>query len=259
MKSSLLRRVRRNSVKIYILNKNGKRRRKMTIDYAALMAFGASEKLVSLVEKSNIFYWDWELSLLKWFYDIHNSFLDVFMPLVTKLGDAGIFWIILTVVLLIIPKTRHIGVASFIALVLDIILCNGILKPILIRCRPGWLMFFEGGPDWIRNMKMLVSFPNDFSFPSGHTAASFASAVAVFATLKGKYKWWGVGALVLATIIGISRLYVCVHWPTDVIAGMVVGVICGVAGWAIAKPLWKFIDKKITEFKEKKAAKNTQE
>ena len=230
----------------------------MPIDYAALTAFGASDKLISLVEGCNIFYWDWELNLLKWFYDIHNAALDVFMPLVTKLGDAGIFWIILTVVLLIIPKTRHIGLASFIALVLDIILCNGIIKPIFIRCRPGWLMFFEGGPDWIRNMEMLVSFPNDYSFPSGHTAASFASATAVLATLKGKYKWWGVGALCLATLIGISRLYVCVHWPTDVIAGLVVGVICGIVGWAIAKPLWKKIDEKLQAYKAKKAANKTE-
>ncbi|MCR4610420.1 MAG: phosphatase PAP2 family protein [Lachnospiraceae bacterium] len=203
-----------------------------------------------------MFYWDWELAVLEWFNSIHNAFLDVFMPLVTKLGDAGIFWIILTLVLLIIPKTRHLGLASFIALVLDIILCNGILKPIVIRCRPGWLMFFESGPDWIRQLEMLVSFPNDFSFPSGHTAASFASATALFATLKNKYKWWGVGALCLALLIGISRLYVCVHWPTDVIGGMIVGIICGIAGWAIAKPLWKVINKKLQQFKEKRFAKD---
>lgn len=227
----------------------------MPIDYAALTAFGATDKLTSLVEGSNIFYWQWELDLLKWFYDMHNSFLDVVMPLVTKLGDAGIFWILLTVVLLIIPKTRHLGLASFIALLLDVILCNGIIKPIAIRCRPGWLMFFEGGPDWIRGMidGMLVKFPNDYSFPSGHTAASFASAVALFATLKDKYKWWGVGALILATIIGISRLYVVVHWPTDVLAGCVVGIICGIIGWAVAKPLWRFIDAKLQERKAKKA------
>ena len=230
----------------------------MTIDYAALAAFGATEKLTSLVEGANIFYWDWELDVLKWFYDMHDIFLDKFFPLITHLGDAGIFWIILTVILLIIPKTRHIGLASFIALVLDVILCNGVIKPIAIRCRPGWLMFFQEGPDWIRNMDMLVSFPNDYSFPSGHTAASFASAVAIFGTLKGKYKWWGVGALCLATVIGISRLYVCVHWPTDVMAGAVVGIICGIVGWAIAKPLWKKIDEKIQAHKAAKAANKTE-
>lgn len=235
----------------------------MPIDYAALAQYGASaqlsdnalQTLTGLVEGSNIFYWEWELTVLKWFYDMHNSFLDMVLPLITHLGDAGIFWIILTIVLLIIPKTRKIGLASLIALGFDIILCNGIIKPVMVRCRPGWLMFFEGGPDWIRNMEMLVEFPDDYSFPSGHTAASFASAVAIFATLKGKYKWWGVGALALATLIGISRLYVCVHWPSDVIIGAVIGIICGIIGWAIAKPVWKFIDKKLTEFKEKKEKK----
>ena len=232
----------------------------MPIDYAALAAFGASDKLISLVEGCNIFYWQWELDVLKWFNEAHNAFLDVFMPLVTKLGDAGIFWIILTIVLLIIPKTRKLGLASFLALLLDVILCNGVIKPIAIRCRPGWLMFFEGGPDWIRGMidNMLVSFPNDYSFPSGHTAASFASATALFATLKGKNKWWGVGALVLAAIIGISRLYVCVHWPTDVICGCILGIICGIVGWAIARPLYDFLAKKFTAMKEKRAAKKAE-
>ena len=233
----------------------------MTIDYAALAAFDAGEKLISLVEKSKIFYMEWELDVLRWFYDAHNAFLDAVMPLVTKLGDAGIFWILLTLVLLIIPKTRRIGFASAIALVLDVVLCNGIIKPIVMRCRPGWLMFFEGGPEWIRGMidDMLVSFPNDYSFPSGHTAASFASATALTGALKGKYKWFGVSALILATIIGISRLYVLVHWPTDVIAGFIIGVICGIIGWAVGKKLYPIVDRKYTEIRDKIKAKRAEQ
>ena len=228
----------------------------MPIDYAALAAFGAEEELISLVEKSKIFYWTWELDVLEWFYKAHNAFLDAVMPIVTRLGDAGIFWIVLTIVLLIIPKTRKIGLASLIALGCDIILCNGIIKPIAMRCRPGWLMFFEGGPDWIRGMidSMLVSFPDDFSFPSGHTAASFASATAITGALKGKYKWFGVAAIALATIIGISRLYVIVHWPTDVIVGCIIGIICGIIGWAVGKPLYNWLAKKLTAWKEKRQA-----
>lgn len=234
----------------------------MNIDYAAIDSFSLTEKLAAdtieeltqAIEKSNIFYWDWELDVLKWFYDMHNSFLDAVLPLITHLGDAGIFWILLTIVLLIIPKTRHIGVASAIALGFDVIICNGIIKPVVARCRPGWLMFFENGPDWIRSMKMLVSFPDDHSFPSGHTAASFASATAIFGTLKGKYKWWGVMALILATVIGISRLYVCVHWPTDVIVGCIIGIICGIIGWFVGRPVYWFIDEKWTKFKESRRA-----
>lgn len=227
----------------------------MPIDYLALSNFGATEKLISLVESSNIFFWEWELTMLKWMYELHNDFLDFIVPLITHLGDAGIFWILLTIVLLIIPKTRHIGVASLVALVFDIVICNGCIKPLVMRCRPGWLMFFEGGPDWIREMEMLVEFPNDHSFPSGHTAASFASAVAILGTLSKKYKGWGIAAIVLATLIGLSRLYVCVHWPTDVIAGAIIGIVCGIIGWELGKPLYKFIDKKLTQFKESRKAK----
>ena len=238
----------------------------MPLNYAALMEYGANsqmtgeelDKFTSIVQASNIFYWNWELDVLKWFYDIHNAFLDAVMPIITKLGDAGIFWIILTLVLLIIPKTRKIGFVSLVALVLDVTFCNIIIKPIVIRCRPGWLMFYGDAPDWIANMKMLVSFPTDYSFPSGHTAASFASATAIFAVLENKYKWWGVGALILAAVIGISRLYVCVHWPTDVICGAILGVICGIIGWALGRPIYEFLNKKYIEFKEKRKSEKSE-
>ena len=110
------------------------------------------------------------------------------------------------------------------ALVLDMVLCNGILKPLVGRARP-----FTANP----SIQLLVSKPADYSFPSGHTAAAFAAVSALF--FAGEKKIWK-GALVLAVLIAFSRLYLYVHYPTDVLAGVLVGSICGYAGnWMIKK------------------------
>ena len=146
------------------------------------------------------------------------------MCLITGVGNAGIIWIVLTCVLLLIPKTRKYGMVVLAALALDMVLCNGILKPLVGRARP-----FTAN----LSIQLLVSKPADYSFPSGHTAAAFAVVSALF--FAGEKKIWK-GALVLAVLIAFSRLYLYVHYPTDVLAGVLVGCICGYAGnWMIKK------------------------
>ena len=146
------------------------------------------------------------------------------MCLITGVGNAGIIWIVLTCVLLLIPKTRKYGMVVLAALALDMVLCNGILKPLVGRARP-----FTAN----LSIQLLVSKPADYSFPSGHTAAAFAAVLALF--FAGEKKIWK-GALVLAVLIAFSRLYLYVHYPTDVLAGVLVGCICGYAGnWMIKK------------------------
>ena len=173
-----------------------------------------------------------ELSILDWFQTLHTPFLDKIMVFITRLGDAGIIWIVLSIVLLLIPKTRKSGVVMVAALVVDVILCNIVLKNLVARTRPY---------DVNRGVHLLVAKLHDYSFPSGHTAASFASVTALY--LAGEKKLWKF-ALVLACLIAISRLYLYVHYPTDVLGGILFGVISGYLGYRkVLKWRWpKIID-----------------
>ena len=160
-----------------------------------------------------------EFAILDWFQTLHGSFLDVLLPAISRLSDHGEVWILLAVILLIMPKTRKVGIALACGLAFDFLLCNLWLKPMIGRIRP-----YELRPA----VELLVSPPQDAAFPSGHTAVSFA-AVAALATAHCRL--WKP-ALVLAVLIALSRLYLYVHWPTDVLGGVIVGTF---AGWIGAK------------------------
>ena len=151
-----------------------------------------------------------ELAVLNWIQTLRTGWLDGVMVSVSTLGDAGAVWIVLALVLLCIPRTRRAGVTVALALVLDLIVCNGILKPLIGRVRPCVV-----NPA----VELLVRCPTDASFPSGHTAASFAAVSALWAA--GSRLW--IPGLVLAVLIAVSRLYLYVHWPTDVLAGALLG------------------------------------
>ena len=160
-----------------------------------------------------------ELSILDWIQTLHTPFLDKIMVFITRLGDAGIIWIVLSIVLLLIPKTRKSGAVMVVALVVDVLLCNIVLKNLVARTRPY---------DVNTGVHLLVAKLHDYSFPSGHTAASSASVTALY--LAGEKKLWKF-ALVLACLIAISRLYLYVHDPTDVLGGILFGVISGYLGY----------------------------
>lgn len=139
--------------------------------------------------------------------------LNPVMQFITHLGDAGFIWIVLTLILLILPRTRRAGAVCAAALVLNLVLTNVCLKNIIQRIRPY---------DVMDSLKILVEAEHDFSFPSGHTACSFAGAWAMRRTMDKKI--W-IPALVLAVLIGLSRLYVGVHYPTDILGGLIVGML----------------------------------
>lgn len=149
------------------------------------------------------------------------DFLDVIMPAITSLGNGGIFWILLALVLLLFPKTRKAGTAVLLGLLLETICCNVVLKPLVARPRPC---------DVNTAIQLLIPRPADFSFPSGHTGASFAAAAALCFS-KNRFR---IPALVLAALIGFSRLYLYVHYPTDVLAGIFIGIMAGWCGYALA-------------------------
>ena len=166
-----------------------------------------------------------EFQILDKLQTIHTPLLDRFMVAITKLGDAGIVWIILTVILLLIPKTRKSGVYMAVALIADLIICNVILKPIVARIRPYSIN---------QTVQLLVTPLKDYSFPSGHTAASFASVSALY--FAGR-KRMAAGALIVSVLIAFSRMYLYVHYPTDVLGGMIVGCAAGYFGNRLAAHL----------------------
>lgn len=168
-----------------------------------------------------------ELRFLDFLQTIHTPLLDKILAFITSLGNAGIIWIVLAVVLLILPKTRKAGIIVAAALLMDLILCNLILKNLVARVRPY---------DVNTAIAILIKKPLDFSFPSGHTAASFAAMTALFLA-KMKKAW--IAALVLAVLIAFSRLYFYVHYPTDVLGGAIVGILSGIIGYAIVEKIDK--------------------
>ena len=167
-----------------------------------------------------------EFAILDWIQTLRAPWLDSFMVFVSSLGNAGAVWIVLAAALLIWPKYRRVGVILALALVIDLLVCNVMIKPIVARPRPY---------DLNTAMDYLIARPHGWSFPSGHTAASFASAAALY---LGRFPYW-IAFLVLAVLIGVSRLYLYVHFPTDVLGGAVVGALCGALGYLIVRTVEK--------------------
>ncbi len=169
--------------------------------------------------------------------------LDTVMPIITLLGDAGIFWIALSLVMILIPKYRKMGWSMGISLLIGLLLCNLTLKPLVARPRPYDYQLEHFGV----TIPLLIEKQSDFSFPSGHTIASFEAAVAM--TL---HRWkLGVPALVLASLIAFSRLYLYVHYPTDVLASLVLGTAIAFLGtWLVKKGYEIYENKKLKAIKE---------
>ena len=166
-----------------------------------------------------------DLPILEWIQEnVANGFLDFLMPIITIFGDAGIFWIACAAVMLIFPKTRKTGLAMGVALVMGLLVCNICLKPLVARMRP---LVYEveilgnSAADLLHSGQLLVGKPSDFSFPSGHTIASFEAA----GVLMLNNKKLGIPALVLAILIAFSRMYLFVHYPTDVLVSGVLGTL----------------------------------
>lgn len=220
--------------------------------------------------------------------------MDTIMTVYTHLGEGGILWIVLGIIFLIPKKTRKGGIAILCSLIFMGIVNNEIIKPIIARPRP-FLMF---NPDWttvdwpsafsvnllekweaIRDSlpdlaarwntvtettgysfpTHLVDYPGSWSFPSGHTSSAFAVAMGLTMAVKNKVKV-GVPIFLAAALMGFTRIYLHVHYCTDVLAGALAGVLYGFIGYLIANFLYnKFHDKieaKIVELKNKKKAKS---
>lgn len=166
-----------------------------------------------------------ELEFLQYLQTWHTPMLDSFFVFVTRLGNVGWFFIATGIGLLFFKSTRKTGFQMLLALLVSTIFCNLILKDLVARDRPSWLM---------PHIELLIKNPTDFSFPSGHTSAAFAFALSILCY----HKRWGIAALILAVLIAFSRMYLFVHFPTDILGGMVTGTISAVLSYGIIRK-WK--------------------
>ena len=156
-----------------------------------------------------------DLPILDWIQaNLTSPLADEIWPRITLLGDDGIFWIALAVILLFFRKTRRTGLGMGIAMALGLLVCNIILKPAVARPRP-----YDFQAELGVIIPLLTERMHDFSFPSGHTIASFEASVVILLN----HKKAGIAALVLAFLIAFSRLYLYVHYPTDVIVSVFLG------------------------------------
>lgn len=162
---------------------------------------------------------------------LNADWLTPIMKVITAFGEYGIFWILVCLVLLAFKKTRRIGIICTLSLALTFILCNGIIKPLVDRERP-----FES----FSAVQPFLPHPGDASFPSGHTANAMGPAWGMFIGSRDRYApmgWqgagvpartvhkWSIAAIVLALLIGLSRMYLGMHYPSDVLAALLVGMI----------------------------------
>ena len=164
-------------------------------------------------------------NILLWIQEYLRS--DLFTPLwkfITTSGNSGLIWIVFTCFLLAFKKTRKVGVMSAVSLIFSLIFTNLLIKPLVARTRPYEL---------IQGLVLLIEKPHDFSFPSGHSSAAFAAAWVMFRNLPKKI---GIPAVIYASLMAFSRLYFAVHYPTDVLAGVIFGILYAqVAMWLMER------------------------
>lgn len=163
--------------------------------------------------------WDW--SVLTYIGEAcHNALTDAVFPVITYLGEGGAVWLLLALGLILFGKRtgwRATGWTMALAMLAGLLIGEVALKNIVCRPRPFHFISSE--------VPLLIPFPSGYSFPSGHSCSSFAAAVVIFR----RDKRFGAGALVLAALIAFSRMFLFVHFPSDVLVGVLLGVLCGLA------------------------------
>ncbi len=177
-------------------------------------------------------------------YDLAGGFFTPFFELVSLFGKAGIFLILLSLALLIYKPTRRFGTAMLLGVTIGAIFTNLCLKVFIARPRP-----YADESSLFHQLWLLVgqNIESDKSFPSGHTTAAFATMTPAFILGKPRVKW---AAVIFAVLMGIARIYLVVHYPSDVLAGMIVGIFAGCIAVLIAQKLprkwyrWDVLEKK---------------
>ena len=186
-----------------------------------------------------------DMAVFKFFGSIQSEFLNVVAKLLTALSEPVFFILLgmLGLVLITFRKTRKAGLALVIAICIGTLLTNGCIKPVVLRVRPyNTLQHITEYFGWYTNAGMLAE--SDFCFPSGHTTAAFEIAVSMFLVFwndkKKKLAWI---LLVVAFFIGFSRIYLMVHYASDIVGGIIVGTLAGILGYVISSKITKRCEK----------------
>ncbi len=166
-----------------------------------------------------------EMSLLYAIQNLRCSFLDILMTAASAIGNGGAVWIAVTLLMLLIKKYRRCGVALAVALIFCLIFGNGIIKNFVARSRPCW----ENN-----EIELIIAVPRDYSFPSGHTFSSVAAAICITYFHKKE----GLLSILLAVLIAFSRLYLFVHYPTDILGGAILGTAAALTGIFVSKRIF---------------------
>ena len=167
-----------------------------------------------------------EMSILYAIQSLRTEFLDVAMVFISRLGNSGKIWIIIGLIMVCFRKYRKAGLAIIIALIFCLVTGNGVLKNVIGRSRPCWI---DDG------VKLLINTPKDYSFPSGHTFSSFAAAISIIYFHKRE----GIIAIILAVLIAFSRLYLFVHYPSDILGGIILGSVAAILGIILVNKIYK--------------------
>ena len=177
------------------------------------------------------------LSVLHEFALLTNGNLNWLFKFISLFAEKGLFLILLSIFLMLFKKTRKFGICMFGAIGAGAILTNFILKDMVARPRPYMSGILEY-KDWWQYAGMVTE--SDFSFPSGHTTAITAAMMSLVFMAKTKKKYW---CIVFIFLMGVSRNYLMVHYPTDVIGGMISGLVGATIAYFITLLIYKIIEK----------------
>ena len=167
-----------------------------------------------------------ELQFLYALQELHNDLLNTIMVFITSLGDGGIVWLSMAVVMLFFKKTRLCGITIMAGMALSLLLGNLFLKNVIARPRPCAV-----DP----TVKLLIPYPSEYSFPSGHTLHGFTAATAIYLYFKKA----GIGAFLLAAAVVFSRMYLFVHYPTDILGGILLGILDAMIVYTIVQKIMR--------------------
>lgn len=173
-----------------------------------------------------------DCNILLWIQEhLRCAFLTPVIKFITSLGNAGIVWIVVTIIMMIIPKYRKAGFMSAIALILSLLVINLSIKNWVARVRPY---------EVVSGLELLIEKQSDWSFPSGHTSTAFASACSI---LFSGHKKLGIAAILFAFFMGFTRLYVGVHYPSDVLFGALLGLAFAVIARLIVQKCYTYFSR----------------
>lgn len=196
--------------------------------------------MTAAAEWLNTAFAGFDYSLFEFFHNVHDGALgwlfDPFFNFITLLGHDGLFLIFLSLILVMFKKTRKAGAAMLFGVIFGAIITNVTVKPLVARPRPYTNTEWDVYQWWINAGKHIES---DKSFPSGHTTAAMSAMTGLFFVGNKKYSWT---AFIFAILMGMSRVFLCVHYPSDVLGGFLVGFVAGLLAGILVN--WFYNNKK---------------